>query len=185
MGTYNNAGRQLLKEKPMVNTSTVDMNYLSRLDANTFGRKYYEWMNHDNGFSPDDRTNVRFITDPDLAYIMTRYRQTHDFLHVITDLDVTILGELGLKWFEYYYTGFSFCLLSGIAGQVKVPAHQRRFLNCHILPWARRSASKSKDLISFRYENFFEHSIEDVRRMVNVEPAPKYERDAKSSRVDC
>ena len=37
-----------------------------------------------HGFSPDERAPVRFIDNPDLAYIMLRYRQVHDFWHVMS-----------------------------------------------------------------------------------------------------
>lgn len=150
------------------------MNDLRSYEANTFGRKYHDWMQHSNDFSPDDRTAVRFISDPDLAYIMTRYRQIHDFLHVITDLDVTIVGELGLKWFEYHITGFRFCLLSGLAGQVRLSRDERRFLNQELIPWSYRAASKAKDILSFRYENHLQTPIAEVRDILNIETAPKY-----------
>jgi ubiquinone biosynthesis protein COQ4 len=52
-------------------------------------------------FSPDERTVVRFMMDEDAAYVMTRYRQVHDFWHVLADLPPTILGEIALKAFEF------------------------------------------------------------------------------------
>lgn len=51
------------------------------------------------------RPNVRFVDSPDLAYIMTRYREVHDFWHVLSGLDTTVLDELGLKVFEFLQTG--------------------------------------------------------------------------------
>jgi len=33
--------------------------------------------------TPDSRRPVRFVDDPELAYVLQRYRETHDFNHLI------------------------------------------------------------------------------------------------------
>lgn len=40
------------------------------------------------------------IGNPELAFAMTRYREVHDFLHVLTALPPTVEGELALKTLE-------------------------------------------------------------------------------------
>ena len=45
---------------------------------------------------------------------MCRYRQVHDFWHVLCDLPPTVLGEVALKWFELKATGLPVCLFSGL-----------------------------------------------------------------------
>lgn len=40
------------------------------------------------------------MEDAELAYAMTRYREIHDFLHVLTGLPPTVEGELALKTLE-------------------------------------------------------------------------------------
>ena len=62
-------------------------------------------------FSPDERTVVRFMMDEDAAYVMTRYRQVHDFWHVLADLPPTILGEIALKALEFQVSTVDFYLL--------------------------------------------------------------------------
>ena len=42
----------------------------------------------------------RLVEDAELAYAMTRYREIHDFLHVLTGLPPTVEGELALKTLE-------------------------------------------------------------------------------------
>lgn len=49
-----------------------------------------------HGFGVDSRAPVRFIDDPELAYVMLRYRQVHDFWHVLSGLDISVLA--GLKF---------------------------------------------------------------------------------------
>ena len=43
-------------------------------------------------FSPDERSIVKYMNDEDLSYIMIRYRQTHDFWHVLTGWPTSVLG---------------------------------------------------------------------------------------------
>jgi Coenzyme Q (ubiquinone) biosynthesis protein Coq4 len=89
-------GRQILSDRPIVSSETVDLQKLAKLDRNTFGYAYAYFM-LSRGYSPDERTEVRFVDDEDLAYVMLRYRQTHDFLHVLLGLPTDVLGELVQK----------------------------------------------------------------------------------------
>ena len=51
-------GRRILKERPRINTSTVDMTALARLPENTFGHTYVTWLER-CGVTPDTRDPVR------------------------------------------------------------------------------------------------------------------------------
>jgi ubiquinone biosynthesis protein COQ4 len=51
-------GRRILKERPRINTSTVDMAVLARLPENTFGYTYVTWLER-CGVTPDTRDPVR------------------------------------------------------------------------------------------------------------------------------
>lgn len=51
-------GRAILKERPRINTQTVDMAALSSLPEDTFGRAYITWLER-CGVTPDTRAPVR------------------------------------------------------------------------------------------------------------------------------
>lgn len=51
-------GRAILKERPRINTKTVDMDALSNLPEGTFGRAYIAWLER-CGVTPDTRAPVR------------------------------------------------------------------------------------------------------------------------------
>ena len=113
-------GRIILKNKPIISTKILNLPKLRgnitiishtsqyvfeikrfvELPLNSLGREYVAYIDK-HGFSPDERTLVRFITDPDNAYVMARYRQIHDFWHVLADLPPSLLGEISLKAFEF------------------------------------------------------------------------------------
>ena len=62
----------------------------------------------------------RLIDEPELAYAMTRYREIHDFLHVLTGLPPTVEGELALKTLEAVQTGLPMAALSALGGPLSM-----------------------------------------------------------------
>lgn len=77
----NNDGIQILKERPIVSNDLIRTYNLKEMEQNSFGYAYYEFLSS-HGYSPDERDAVHFVDDEELAYIMLRYRQIHDFAHV-------------------------------------------------------------------------------------------------------
>ena len=77
---------------------------MSAMPTGTFGRCYADFM-RGHTFSPDERCATRFVDDSELAYVMTRAREMHDFLHVLCGLEPDVPGEIALKWFEMVHTG--------------------------------------------------------------------------------
>lgn len=51
-------GRAILKERPRINTKTVDMEVLSNFPEGTLGRAYITWLER-CGVTPDTRAPVR------------------------------------------------------------------------------------------------------------------------------
>ncbi len=56
-------GRRILKERPRINTTTIDMALLARLPENTFGHTYVTWLER-CGVTPDTREPVRPLPPP-------------------------------------------------------------------------------------------------------------------------
>lgn len=59
--------------------------------------------------SPDARPPVKFIQNEQHLYVMQRYRETHDFNHILLEMPTHMLGEVRfpaahvaviLKWFS-------------------------------------------------------------------------------------
>ena len=119
-------GRQILRERPMINSSTIDLDKLGNLPQNTFGFKYVEFLKV-HQISPDTRTLVRYVNDEELAYVMTRYRQIHDLWHCLTQIPITVEGELGLKVFEYLQTGLPMTALASAFGPLRLNSAQRKY----------------------------------------------------------
>ena len=83
-------GRDILTKRPRITEDNIDPEQmLLRLPEGSFGRDYAEFMCR-HGFQAADRAEVQFVDDPDLAYVMQRYREVHDFWHVLCDIPPTV-----------------------------------------------------------------------------------------------
>ena len=97
-------GNAILRDKPTINSKILDLNRLEKLGENTFGKHYVEFLKRNN-ITPDSRKPVLFIEDDELAYVMKRYREIHDFTHCILDMKTNLLGEVTVKIFEAIQLG--------------------------------------------------------------------------------
>lgn len=165
-------GSRILQERPLVDNASVDIEHFSAtLAPNTFGHQYAAFMKG-HGFDPDGRAAIKYIDDPDLAYIMLRYRQCHDFWHTLTGLPPTVLGELALKWLEVIQTGLPVAALSATVGSIPLSAEERTILNEVYLPWAVRVGQNAEYLLNVYYEEEFEADIDELRARLRIEKVP-------------
>lgn len=103
------------REKPIINSSTVDLEELKKLPENTLGRAYIRFLEHNviirdyiiiinsqpktwvnfsfQKVTPDSRDIVKFIDDAELAYVLQRYREVHDLVHTILGMPTNMLGK--------------------------------------------------------------------------------------------
>lgn len=162
-------GRLLLKEKPRVTDESVKKTF--SMDPDTFGGAYADFMGQ-RGFRADERPPVRFVDDPELAWIAARSREIHDFWHVLFGCHTNVLGEAALKGVEFLQTGLPMTAMAVLAAEWRLKSKSRRSLNTVYLPWALRAGSQAADLMCIYYENHFEERLEDVREKWRILPAP-------------
>ncbi|MCP9265199.1 Coenzyme Q biosynthesis protein 4-like [Dirofilaria immitis] len=131
-------GRKILsRNRPRITNATIDLSYLRTLPHGTLGKEYTIFLETLNT-TPDERPIVKFVDDDDLCYIMQRYREIHDFNHLLLQMKTTLLDEIAVKYFEGLQLGLPMCLLGGIfAGLRLEPKRQRafvqRYLPCFIV----------------------------------------------------
>jgi len=122
--------------------------------------------------SPDTRLPVRFVDDVELAYVMQRYRETHDLVHTVLGMPTNILGEVTVKWVEAIQTGLPMCVAGAIFGPVRLKKNNRAaYLKTH-LPWAVRVGIDSKFLMNVYYEQRWDQNIDELRSELNIEIPP-------------
>jgi len=167
----NSEGLQILKDRPRITEQTMDMGYLSDLPSNTFGHHYYQFMNG-NGLSAQ-RAETKFVEDEELAYVMTRYRENHDFLHTLTGLGVTVPEEICLKWYEMVQTELPMCALSAMFGPIPLSLAEKRLLLREQIPWGLACGRASAFFMNIYFERELETDIDVMRRRYKISVAPK------------
>jgi len=143
---------------------------------------------------------VRFVDDPELAYVMQRHRELHDFWHTLFGFPPTVLGEIALKYVEMAQTRLPVAALSSLVGSLRLSsgasrsgtecadststhsrirlsvlaaAEERRLLVRVYIPWASRAGLEAAFLLNVMYEEEFETPIAELRRRLNIRVAPE------------
>lgn len=164
-------GAWLLQHRPRIRQTHLDVEALRKLPTGSFGHAYAQYLDR-YGFSPEERSEVRLIRDPQLAYVMTRYREIHDFWHVLAGMPPSVLGETVVKWLEMVQTGLPMTALSSFVAPVRLSREERRLLFSVYVPWASATGKASRYLMAVRYEELLALPLEEVRRLLRFQPAP-------------
>ena len=163
-------GRRILRDRPRLTSTSLNLPRLRALPANTVGRTYVAWLDRE-GVSPDTRAAVRYIDDEECAYVMQRYRECHDFYHALTGLPVVREGEVALKAFEFANTLLPMTGLSVFAAGTMKKRERERFWGIY-LPWAVKNGLRAKEVINVYWEEELERDVGELRRELGVEPPP-------------
>ena len=160
-------GALILRDRPIISSKLINLDLLAQLPEKSFGREYVQFLER-NDITPDTRKPVYFIEDEELAYVMCRYRQIHDFIHCILGMRTNMLGEVTVKIFEAIQLGLPMCWLAGYFGALRLgPKHTEKYLSTY-LPWVIDNAVKSKPLINVYFEKHFSTPIDQLRSELNL-----------------
>ncbi|EDU49882.1 ubiquinone biosynthesis protein coq-4 [Pyrenophora tritici-repentis Pt-1C-BFP] len=179
----NPTGRRILRDRPRLTSTSLDIPRLRNLPPNTVGYAYAAWLDRE-GVSPDTRAAVQYIDDEECAYVMQRYRECHDFYHALVGLPVFREGEVALKAFEFANTGLPMTGLAVFSAFTLKKAEWRRFWDIYG-PWATRNGAQSDDVINVYWEEELETDIDKLRERLGIEKPPdlramrKAEREAR------
>jgi ubiquinone biosynthesis protein COQ4 len=173
-------GAAILSERPRVRMTQAEIAALSALPAGTFGRSYADYLAV-HGFSPNERHEVRLVADPELRYVIQRYREVHDFWHVLSGLPPTVVGETAVKWLEMVQTGLPMAALSAFVAPLRMSPLERAALMGTYIPWAAQAGKRARFLMAVRYELLYDQPLEDVRRTLNFTPAPQLRVEGRGS----
>ncbi|RYP35159.1 hypothetical protein DL767_003936 [Monosporascus sp. MG133] len=175
-------GRQILRERPVITSTTLDLARLRALPRGTLGATYAAWLDRE-GVTPDTRAPVRYIDDEEEAYVMRRYRESHDFLHALTGLPTVREGEVALKAFEFANTLLPMTGLATLAVATLKPAERARFWSVYG-PWALRNGLRADELINVYWEREMETDVAELRRRLGIEAPPDLRSIRKAEREE-
>ena len=169
-------GRRILRDRPLISSESLPLEWLQSRPVGTLGHSYAQFL-QSHKVSPDTRSPIKYIPDPELAYVMLRYRQVHDFWHVLFGLDsVSVESELALKGIEWTQTGLPMTLLSALLGPVRLNSEERERLLTEWMPWAIQAGSRSAFLLNVMYEEELDKPLDQLRQELGIFLHPR--RDA-------
>ena len=159
-------GPALMRDKPAIDSGSVDLSELAALPDTTLGAAFARHM-HDNGLSPDAFQRPPGAP-PDIAYLAQRLRQSHDLWHVVTGYGTDVVDELALQAFTYAQIRAPGPLVLSVAGALRWGATNPRVL-ARVLEGYRRG-KKAKPMLALPWESLWKDDLEALRKHLRIEP---------------
>lgn len=164
-------GRRLMAERPELSSDHVDYDHLRALPASTFGGAYARHLDN-NGITADyQAAATRHVDDPDMAYLMRRFRQTHDVWHALLGIGITGHEEVLIHWFSYGQLRLPVSALIMVFGSMKHIVLEKRWDALrHSMMEAYRAGRDAEPLMPVYWEDLWERPLDEVRARYHVQP---------------
>jgi ubiquinone biosynthesis protein COQ4 len=164
-------GRRLLARRPELSSDHVDYAALRALPAHTLGAAYVRHLDG-NAISADyQAARTRHVDDEDMAYLMRRFRQTHDVWHALLDLGITGHEEVVIHAFSWGQLRLPVSAMVVGFGTLKHLVLERRWGALrHSLAEAYRAGAAAKPLLPVVWEDLWAEPLADVRERYQVRP---------------
>lgn len=175
-------GRRLLDERPELSSELVDYDHLRRLPATTFGGAYVRHLDN-NGITADyQAAATRHVDDPDMAYLMRRFRQTHDVWHALLGIGITGHEEVLIHWFSWGQLRLPVSAMIMFFGSLKHLVFEKRWDAVrHSALEAYRAGRDADQLIGVYWEDHWEKPLEQVRNDYKIRPLDHRFFEARAS----
>lgn len=169
--SHSSAGQRLMTERPELSSEHVDYDYLRSLSATTLGGAYARHLD-DNGLSADyQAAATRHVDDPDIAYLMRRFRQTHDVWHVLLGIGIRGHEEVLTHWFTFGQLRLPVSAMIMALGTMKHVVLERRWGALrHSLLEAYRVGRDAEPLMPVFWEDLWEQPLDEIRASYRVRP---------------
>lgn len=104
---------------------------------------------------------------------MQRYRESHDFYHVLLGpFGVSLPSEIVVKYFELANFSLPVALLSSLFGPLRLESSERRRLWNTYGIWALNAGARAKCLIGVEWEKEWEKDLDVLRRELGIVRPP-------------
>lgn len=168
-------GNYIIKNRLRFRSEFVGLEDLKSYGKNTLGFHYYQFMSS-HGYETNDRPIVRYFTDVELAYVLLRYREIHDFFHVLLGYDTDVTSELAVKVFESMHLRLPSASISGLFGTIRVIQDVNNFITLtkDYVPHVCANAESCEFLMNVIYEEELKTDITELRRRLNIIPLNEF-----------
>jgi ubiquinone biosynthesis protein COQ4 len=164
-------GQALYAEHRTIDSHTVDLAALAALPAGTLGHAYATFLSS-HGLTPEVFDGPPDgITDPKVAYVIQRMRQTHDLWHVVTGCETDPAGEIALQAFTYAQVRAPGNAILASIGTLKAVRHRPGIVRDVIALY--RAGARANRLPTFPWEDHWATPLTEVRAMLGLPAEPR------------
>ncbi|HKA86495.1 MAG TPA: Coq4 family protein [Haliangiales bacterium] len=164
-------GDEILSLRPELCSDQVDYDALRRLPADSLGGRYVRHLDG-NGLSADyQAAATRYVVDDDVAYLMRRFRQTHDVWHALVNLGIAGWEEVTIHAFSLGQLHLPVSWMILFFGGIKHGVLERRWhALTDVMPRAYRAGRAARPLMPVIWEKMWDEPIAAVRARYGIEP---------------
>jgi len=164
-------GRRILELRPELSSQHVDYDALRALPETTLGGAYVRHLDRNHITADYQAAATRHVDDPDMAYLMRRFRQTHDVWHALLGLGITGHEEVIIHWFSFGQLRLPVSALIMVFGSMKHILFERRWGALrHSMGEAYRAGRDAKPLLGVVWEDRWAEPLADVRAEYGIHP---------------
>jgi ubiquinone biosynthesis protein COQ4 len=164
-------GRDLLEDKPELCKDQVDYDGLRRMPADTLGGAYVRHLDDNNITADLQALPTTHVSDPDVSYLMRRFRQTHDVWHALVGLATVPHHEVIIHAFSYGQLRLPVSALVVFFGTLKHIVLERRWTVLRRgLSEAYEIGRRAAPLLPVYWERQWADPLEEVRARYGVRP---------------
>ena len=164
-------GIRLLDERPELSSDHIDYDELRTMSPATLGGAYVRHLDGNKISADYQAAATRHVDDPDMAYLMRRFRQTHDVWHALVGLGITGHEEVIIHAFSWGQMRLPVSAMVVAFGSMKHIVLERRWGALrHSLREAYEVGRDAEPLIQVIWEDQWAEPLEGVRARYNVRP---------------
>jgi ubiquinone biosynthesis protein COQ4 len=157
-------GRRLLADRPELSSTHVDFDRLRALPETTLGGAYVRHLDGNHITADYQAAATRHVDDPDMAYLMRRFRQTHDVWHALLGLGIAGHEEVLVHWFSWGQLRLPVSALVIAFGSLKHMVLERRWgVLRHSALEAYHLGRDAAPLLQVYWEDLWALPLEHVR----------------------
>lgn len=167
----------MLQERPVLAPGSVDLSALRQLPATTLGGAYVRHLDAHGLEMYVDPTPADHVPDPDVRYLIHRYRQVHDIWHVLLGLGTRGHEEVLVHAFVLGHLGLPVSAMVVFFGTLKHVVMERRWsVLRHELLAAFASGREASPLLMVCWEQQWSRPLAEIRRHYRIRPVGRAPR---------
>jgi ubiquinone biosynthesis protein COQ4 len=156
--------QRLLADRPELRSDQVDYAALRELPEDTLGGAYVRHLDRNAITADYQAAPTRYVDDDDMAYLMRRFRQTHDVWHALLGLGIAGHEEVVIHWFSWGQLRLPVSALIMVFGSMKHIVLERRWGALrHSLREAYELGRDAPPLLGVYWEEQWRDSLDAVR----------------------